>query len=214
MSKKEVKYEALNQEIMVVKEEVLNTYEAERIFTYDEVKYWVTNNKRWELFQGIPMLMASPTPEHQLISKDLAYLFEHYLRGKKCQLFLPVDTVLSYKKGKDTYFIPDLVIVCDRNKLKRNGIFGAPDLVVEILSSSTSGRDRIEKRHHYEEAGIKEYWMVDPKRKSVEVALLDSNGKFNAKIYEKTDTIKISIFEDLSISVTDVFANPWLNETT
>lgn len=85
---------------------------------------------------------------------------------------------------------------------------------MEILSPSTGGRDRVEKRHHYEEAGVKEYWMVDPKRSSVEVALLDANVKFSSKTYKITDTIKVSIFDDLTIKVADIFSNPWLENLT
>jgi len=97
MDKQDIKYETVDQEMIIIKEESLATYEAERTYTYDEVKYWMTDNRRWELFHGIPMLMASPAPDHQLISKDLAYLFEHYLRGKKCQLFLPVEAIRKVK---------------------------------------------------------------------------------------------------------------------
>jgi len=211
MDKKEIIYEQPGQEMRVVKEPVTANYFAKRKYTYDEVRLWITpEHRRYELIDGVPLLMASPTPAHQLISAELSFLFCNYLQGKECRLIHPVDTVLSYGKGKDTYFIPDLIVLCSRNKIKRNGIFGAPNLVIEILTPSTSSRDRVEKRYKYEEAGVKEYWIVDPRNKSIEVSLLQENGKFISRTYKLGDMIKVSIFKDFEINVVDVFANPWL----
>lgn len=154
--------------------------------------------------------MASPSINHQLISKDLMFLFEIYLRGKSCQIIPPVDTVLSYNEGSDTYVIPDLIIQCDRKKIKKGRIFGVPDLIIEILSPSTSSRDKITKRHKYEKAGVKEFWIVNPKDKSIEVSVLNIKGIFTSRIYKIREIIKVSIFKDLTINVADVFANQWL----
>ena len=212
MDKKDVTYEYIEPEMKVVKEEALAEYNTKRKYTYDEVQFWITpDHRRWELIDGIPIAMASPSPEHQLISAELSFLFSNYLRGKNCQLIHPVDTVLSYEKGSDTYFIPDLIVLCDRNKIKSNGIFGAPDLVIEILSPATSSRDKVEKRHKYEEAGVKEYWIVDPRNKSIEVSLLQINEKFTSRTYKREDVVKVSIFRDLEINIAAVFANPWLH---
>jgi len=210
MNEKEITYEPIEQEMKIVKEEALANYTTEHKYSYDDVQYWLTDNRRWELIDGIPLLMASPSINHQLISKDLMFLFEIYLRGKSCQIIPPVDTVLSYNEGSDTYVIPDLIIQCDRKKIKKGRIFGVPDLIIEILSSSTSSRDKITKRHKYEKAGVKEFWIVNPKDKSIEVSVLNIKGIFTSRIYKIREIIKVSIFKDLTINVADVFANPWL----
>jgi len=211
MNGKEIRYEAPEQEMKIIQEEALAMYDANRKYTYDEVQYWLTDNRRWELIDGIPLLMASPAIDHQLISTTLTLLFGNYLKGKECQLILPVDTVLSYGEGSDTYVIPDLVVLCNRNKVKKGRIFGAPDLIIEILSPSTSSRDKIEKRLKYQEAGVKEYWIVDLKNETIEVILATADKDFNNTFYGKGDSIKVSIFTNLEINVADVFANPWLS---
>jgi len=94
--------------------------------------------------------------------------------------------------------------VCDDEKLNEKGLDGSPDLVIEILSKSTARRDRVIKYNEYLEAGVKEYWIVDPTREEVVVNLLKS-GKYVARTYGKGDVIKVSVLDDLYINVADLF---------
>ena len=123
---------------------------------------------RAEKIAGKTVLMSpSPAVEHNRIAGNIYSIFRQFLKGKKrCEPFFDgVDVYLD----DDNIFIPDVMIVCDRNKIRPNGIYGAPDLVVEILSPSTLTRDRSVKKAVYERTGVREYWIVDPLAKSVEV---------------------------------------------
>lgn len=99
-------------------------------------------------------------------------IFSNYLDGKKC---------IPFGDGTDLYlfendrFIPDGMIICDKDKIKPDGVYGAPDLVVEVLSPSTVKNDRGYKKDMYEKAGVPEYWIVNPADKTLEVYLLKGN---------------------------------------
>ena len=198
------------RKFMVKEAEVAYDVSEEKL-TYDIVSKWKTGEgERWELLNGKPIKMQSPAPDHQEISRELLTIFNTYLKGKICNVFPAIDVRLNYDTTDDTYFAPDLVVLCDRKKLDRTGIKGAPDLVIEILSPSTRGYDILVKRREYEKAGVKEYWLVDPKDKIIEVALLGEDGLFRSRMYGEDDVIKVHILEDLEIKVADIFADSWL----
>lgn len=130
---------------------------------------------REELLNGEIVLMSpSPTLNHNRIVRNLTQIFSNFLEGKPCEIF--VDGADVYLSEKDKV-VPDLVIVCRPEILQDDGIHGAPDLIVEILSPSTAKRDKGYKKDLYEKSGVREYWIVDPLNKAIEVYLL-KNGKF------------------------------------
>lgn len=119
-------------------------------------------------------------------------------------------------------FIPDMMVVCDPDKIKSNGVFGAPDLVVEVLSPSTLRNDRTHKKDICGQSGVKEYWLVDPISKSVEIyraegtelVLHDVYGLCSEWELEKMTEeeraalvihFKCGLFDDLDISLEDIF---------
>ena len=129
--------------------------------------------ERQEMINGkIYMQAACPATNHNRIIRNLSAKFYMYLRGKKCESFGENMKVVLNNKN---YFIPDLMIVCDPDKIKDKFIDGAPDLVVEVLSPSTNRNDRISKKYAYEKAGVREYWIISPNDKSVEVYLLQGD---------------------------------------
>ena len=179
------------------------------------------DRRKYEMLDGNIYYMANPSSNHNAITLNLSRLFGNYLRGKSCRVFLDgMDVKFS---EKDTT-VPDIMIVCNKNNIKKNWISGAPDLIVEILSPSTAERDLGYKKDLYEKYGVKEYWIVSQEEKSVQVYLLkDGVYKFD-KIYrvyrdydleamtdeEKAGIIKefrTSLFDDLIISVEEVFEN-------
>ncbi|MDR2182743.1 MAG: Uma2 family endonuclease, partial [Clostridiales bacterium] len=113
-------------------------------FTYEDYYAW-DNEPRCELIDGEIYFMAAPRPIHQIISGGLYRKFSEHLDGKKCKVFLPIDVRLNADKGDDTVVQPDLLVVCDRDKLDDKGCKGAPDLVIEILSPSTASYDMMTK---------------------------------------------------------------------
>ena len=123
----------------------------------------------YEILDGKMYMMASPSLNHTRIVMNIAQIFSAYLRGKPCSVF--IDSV-DVNFNENNMAIPDLTIVCDKTKLKPDGIYGAPDLIVEVLSPSTAKNDKGYKKDLYEEHGVKEYWIIDPDAKSIDVYLL------------------------------------------
>ena len=180
----------------------------------------VEKKRRREVIDGVPVLMSPcASVAHNTVGTNLVSIFRNYLKGKRCRLFM--DGVDVFFDEKNT-LVPDLTIVCDRSKIKANGIHGAPDLVVEILSPSTAKRDRIQKKAVYERFGVKEYWLVNTKEKAIEVYLLQ-DGRLELDnvytVYEEWQwkqmseeeraaaqlSLKVSLYDDLVIDIRDIF---------
>jgi len=131
-------------------------------FTYADLIVW-PEEERWELIDGIPYDMTpAPSQRHQEIVTELIVQFGVFLRDSPCRLYTaPFDVRLpkSMENGMtaSTVVQPDLLVVCDREKLDGKGVVGSPTLVVEITSPSTAGKDLREKRAAYERAGVPEY---------------------------------------------------------
>ena len=126
--------------------------------------------ERVELIDGVIYDMAAPTDKHQILGNEIYARFRDYIRknkGKCITITAPLDVQLDC--DNKTMVQPDVVIVCDRNKFKEGRVFGAPDLIVEVLSESTKKKDITIKGAKYSAAGVREYWLVDPKKKRVHV---------------------------------------------
>lgn len=166
--------------------------------------------ERQEMINGkIYMQAAYPATNHNRVIRNLSAKFYTYLRGKRCESFGENMKVVLNDKN---YFIPDLMIVCDPDKIKDKFIDGAPDLVVEVLSPSTNRNDRISKKYAYEKAGVREYWIISPNDKSVEVYLLQGDLLVLSNVYtldsedeSAEKSIPISFYEDFSVEVQEIF---------
>ena len=186
------------------------TSDYNKIYTYaDYLKF--EYDHMVELIRGkIFEMTPAPTSWHQRISWKLSLEIGTYLKDKECKAFsAPLDVILpirNQKKNTSTTVVqPDICIICDLNKIEKEGCKGAPDLIVEILSPSTSKKDLNDKYSIYEEAGVKEYWIVMPAEKLVEVFYLE-NGKYQRiKVYTSDEIISPMLFPDLEIALTDVF---------
>jgi Uma2 family endonuclease len=179
-------------------------------FTYADYLADVSND-RYELLDGKIVMQAAPSSVHQEISMELSRQFANYLVGKKCRVYhAPFDVRLFEKEGDSpnnvyTVFQPDISVVCDRKKIDNRGCKGAPDLVIEILSPSTAGRDWISKLNQYRKAGVREYWIVDPQNQLVHVFLLKDGQFFLCKVYSKTETAEVNVLDGCSIDLNQVF---------
>lgn len=142
---------------------------------------------REELIGGKVVAM-SPRPvfNHNHVAFRIAHLFETYLKGKRCTVI--ADGTDLYLTEKDR-FVPDMMVVCDRDKIKRDGVHGAPDLVVEVLSPSTAKNDRLHKKAVYGSCGVREYWLVDPENRTIE-QYLPQDGRL------ELNTVYVSYSED------------------
>jgi Uma2 family endonuclease len=139
-------------------------------FTLDQWSSW-PEGERWELIGGVAYAMSpAPRVPHQGLVGSLFFEVFSFLQKKKCRTFVaPVDVFLPKgdPKSSDTVVQPDVFVVCDPDKIKDDGIHGAPDFIVEVLSDSTAYKDMTAKKELYERSGVREYWIVNPGSGSV-----------------------------------------------
>ncbi len=180
-------------------------------YTYGDYKKWA-DTERWELIDGVPYNMTpAPSRRHQEISGELYVQFASYLRDKPCRVYAaPFDVRLPEGDEADddisNVVQPDIAVVCDRAKLDDAGCKGSPDLIVEILSPATARKDMKEKFLLYEKRGVREYWLVDPAGKTVQVFRQTDAGCFGRlEVYGEEERIKVGIFDDLEIELAAVF---------
>ena len=183
--------------------------EKER-YTLADALAWDEQN-RIELIDGYPMMMAPPNRAHQKISGELFGQLRDYLKGKKCEVYAAPFAVRPFEEDSDrpedvdTMVEPDISVVCDSSKLDDTGCKGAPDLVMEILSPSTKRHDRFTKFNLYQRAGVREYWIVDPDDKTVQVFVLE-DGHYAAKDFGAAgDTVRVNVLKDCTIDLSQVF---------
>ena len=156
-----------NIEYNVVREEA--AYNAKPYDGYTIEDYCaIPEDQRVELIDGVLYDMASPGITHQSISMSLSIQIGTYInkKGGNCRVFAgPIDVQLV--NDNRTMLVPDIIVVCDPDKVKKERIVGAPDFVVEIISHSSRKRDYEIKMKKYNAAGVREYWIVDPERARV-----------------------------------------------
>ena len=158
---------------------------------------------RVEIFDGQIYDMSSPSQDHQTISTELTTILNTYIKNNNgaCRVFhAPFDVKLS--DNPLTIVQPDLMIVCDKNKLDGKRCNGAPDFIIEIVSPSNPADDYIRKLYYYKNHGVREYWIVDPRRKTVTVNYFEKDI-LNTQ-YSFDSTIKVNIYEDLFINFSDI----------
>ena len=204
---KSPEYEVLKmlEEVLEVKEDYEYSDEmkeapADYQFTKQQGEYTLEDyfalpdEQRVELIDGVIYDMAAPTAVHQIIGAEIQNIFRDYIRKRKGRciaIISPVDVQLDC--DDKTMVQPDILILCDRNKLKKGRVFGAPDFVVEVLSPSTRRKDIFIKTEKYRHAGVREYWRVDWSKKRIYVDEFEK-GK-ETKIYTLEDKIPVGIFD-------------------
>ncbi len=158
----------------------------------------------YQLIEGELIMSPAPGYSHQKVSIALASILYGFIKrsSKGEVLASPIDVYLD----EENAFQPDLVVVLKDSKarIEERGIFGAPDVVVEILSPSTAYYDLTEKKEVYERVGVKEYWIVDPKRKSFEIYANSEQG-FKLISHAKTEGKVRSELLELEINLREVF---------
>jgi len=180
-------------------------------YTYSDYLNW-DDDERWELIDGVAYNMTpAPSRRHQDISGELFRQFATYLLDKPCQVYVAPFDVRLHEADEDetdstTVVQPDISVICDAEKLDDAGCIGAPDLIVEILSPSTSRKDHKEKFIRYERAGVKEYWLVDPEAKTATVFKLGTDSLYGRPdVYSDEEKIVVGILPELEINLPLVF---------
>ena len=148
--------------------------------------------KKIECIDGNTVMLAPAGTGHNSIGGNLYRIISNFLRKKRCKVFYETKVVLD----ESNRLIPDLIVVCDQDKIKENYVEGAPDFVVEILSPSTRKRDLSAKRDIYERFGVKEYWIIDPLYRSILVYRFDNPEHPSFHTYSFEDTIPVGISDN------------------
>ena len=182
-------------------------------YSYADYLTW-PEDERWEIIDGTPYMQSTPTRIHQEISGELFKQIAVYLTGKSCKVYaapfcvrLPQDHEKNENEIKNIVE-PDISIICDKSKLDDKGCIGTPDMIIEIISPSSTRKDKIVKFNRYEKAGVKEYWIVEPDQKFISVFILQDNQRYGRpEIYTEDGKIAISIFQDLIIDLFTVFSS-------
>ena len=180
-------------------------------YTYADYRSWQFDDLV-ELIKGkIVKMSPGPNMAHQWVSAELQGVIYQYLKQSPCKIFsAPFDVRLPSLRGKkmDTVVQPDIAVICDLSKLDEQGCNGAPDWIIEILSKSTSKKDLTEKFSIYQNAGVREYWVVHPTEETVIPYRLDEAGQY--QLIRKTpfvsgERVPVGIFPDLSIELEEIF---------
>lgn len=174
---------------------------SEKKYTWNDYLTW-PDEERWEVIDGVAYDMSpSPTPRHQIITGNFYRILGNKLEGKQCRPFIaPLDIYLD-----DYNFVqPDVLVICDEKKIK-DRIYGAPDLVIEVLSQPTSLKDKREKRALYERFGVKEYVIVYPEDMFIERYSLHKGRFKEPDIFGSNEVLNLSSLEGIEIRLWEVF---------
>lgn len=178
--------------------------EKDKHYTYRDYLTW-PDDVRCELIDGVAYMMSpAPILAHQDVAGEIFFQAKQALRGKPCRAMIaPLDVRLprhdEADENTDVVVQPDVLVVCDPNKLDRRGVRGAPDWVVEVLSPSSASRDQIEKRRIYERHGVLEYWLVHPTDRILTVYRLENGEYGKPDIFKLEGSTPVGVLPGVSI---------------
>ncbi|MFY7909825.1 MAG: Uma2 family endonuclease [Emticicia sp.] len=183
----------------------LEQLDLTKAYTFKDYLSWKFH-ERVELLRGyVAKMSPAPTSTHQIISGNLHFNLAYFLRKKPCRVIAaPFDVYLPSIKGEgETVVQPDLCVICDASKIKKQGCVGSPDLVIEILSLGNSRKEMTQKFQIYEQAGVKEYWVVYPYEQVIHQYILEGNTFQALPIAEKT--IKSQLLQGFEVDMDTIF---------
>ena len=163
-------------------------------YTLDDY-YALPDDKRAELIDGVIYDMTAPLVIHQCIIGEIFTQLKNYVRqnrGSCIPMMSPIDVRLD--RDDKTMVQPDVLVLCNREQIDLRRLEGAPDFIVEVLSPSTKKKDALIKFHKYADAGVREYWMVDPDKKRI-MAYRFLNDDFCPSIYSFADKVPVAVFD-------------------
>ena len=171
-----------------------------------------------EVIDGKEIMMSPPAfSNHNRVKGNVYHVFKTYLKNNICEPFVDGQKVVLPSQKKGDYIVPDFFVLCDRSKIKQDGVHGAPDLVAEVLSLKTAKMDRGMKKDLYELNGVKEYWIIEPDNKSIEIYLLKSGVYEISAVYQVLNveqeeagediisSFAVNLFPDMIVKLDDIF---------
>ena len=170
-------------------------------YTIEDIEA-LPEGERAELIDGQIYMLATPSTRHQRLSHFLLRKIDSYIESKKgkCEVFYaPFGVFLKNEKWGEDFVEPDLMVICDPNKVDEKGCHGVPDWVIEIVSPSSKMRDYLQKANLYMNNGVREYWIVDPMREATVVYKQEEEGV--STICKFGEPIKVGIYEDFEITI-------------
>ncbi len=182
-------------------------------YTFADYLTWI-DDKRRELIDGFVKLMSpAPNSLHQITEINLASEIQQFLKKKQCKVFVAPFDVRLPKNGETdgdkiyTVVQPDICIVCDISKIDKRGCLGVPDLIIEIVSPSNLRHDIETKFQLYQKHGVREYWVVFPKEKIINVFIINLQGKYElVGMFAEDAIVPVNIFNgELQIDLKDIF---------
>ena len=179
----------------------MDAVQEEKIYTIEDI-YALPEGERAELIDGKIYFKATPGFTHQNISALLHTEIVNYIRGNNgncAAVAAPFSVFLNNDKNKTTYVEPDISVICDRSKIDEKGCHGAPDWVIEIVSPSSRTMDFLIKATKYLDAGVKEYWVVDPKEKLITVWVFENET--DIRQYRFGEDVPVGIYSGFSIKL-------------
>ena len=184
----------------------LDQLDLNKKYTYSDYLRWQFQ-ERVELIKGKIFKMApAPNRKHQEVSRILLHHIGNFLWEKKCKIYHPPFDVRLIKNGNDTVVQPDICVVCDLDKLDKQGCVGAPDLIIEILSPGNSRKELKEKFRLYEENGVQEYWIINPLEEMLIIYTLNEEDKYiGSSPYLGEDVAQSSVLPGFSIIIDQIF---------
>ena len=176
----------------------MNVVRKEETYTIDDI-YALPEGERAELIDGQIYYMAPPNTNHQRLVNYLSTEINLYIRNNKgsCEVF-PAPFAVCLNKNEKDYVEPDISVICDPSKLDDKGCHGAPDWIIEIVSSSSRQMDYYKKLFKYRTAGVREYWVVDPDKSIVTVYNFEADTMAE---YLFGEEIPVGIFEGFFVKV-------------
>lgn len=171
-------------------------------YTIEDI-YALPNGQRAELIDGQIYDMAPPSYLHQKLVMELSATIRDYIKshGGPCEV-LPAPFAVFLNQDDHNYVEPDISVICDQNRIDDRGCNGAPDFIIEIVSPSSQRMDYLTKLFKYRTAGVREYWIVNPMKETVQTYLFDDIEDFNQ--YSFDDEIPVGIYDDLKICIADL----------
>ncbi len=187
------KYSMKKEEGFIREPQTAFTEKQSGEFTVEDYRA-LPDDLRAELIDGIFYIMESPSFRHQAILGSLYKQLTDFIesRGGSCiPVLSPMDVQLDC--DEKTMIQPDVLVLCDRSKIREWGIYGAPDLVMEILSASTARKDTGLKLTKYRQAKVREYWIIDPEK--CQICVYDFRKEIPPALYGWQDAVPVRIFD-------------------
>ena len=171
-------------------------------YTIDDI-YALPEGQRAELIDGQIYDMAPPSPMHQELVMELSATLRDYIKknGGPCKVY-PAPFAVFLNEDDRNYVEPDISVICDSSKVDNRGYQGAPDFIIEIVSPSSQRMDYLTKLFKYRTAGVREYWIVNPLQRTVQVYSFE--GTEDSAQYSFDDEITVTIYGDLKICVANL----------